>query len=145
MSFWHSGVRWWCKQILLLKLVQFASYVVIKILNDVYMYVHLHLNKFWFILLEVESLWMKLIAKRILQSITTVFGITKLFPVMSSCLRAFIRPFGDRRDLRLLHRILVLNFACFLRELCHSIVIFLLLYSIFLLLQFLMWPLCLHN
>ena len=123
MSFWHSGVRWWCKQILLLKLVQFASYVVIKILNDVYMYVHLHLNKFWFILLEVESFWMKLIAKRILQSITTVFGITK-FPLMSSCLRVFIRPFGYWRVLWPLHRILVLTFACFLRELCYSIVIF---------------------
>jgi len=58
VSFWYSGVRWWCKQILLLKLVQFASYIVIKILNDVY--VHLYLNKFWFILLEVESLWMKI-------------------------------------------------------------------------------------
>ena len=87
---------------------------------------------------------MKLIAKRILRSITTAFGITK-FPVMLSCLRVFIRHFGDWRDLRLLHRILALNFACFLRELCHPIVIFLLLYSIFLLLQFLMKPMCLHN
>ena len=42
----------------------------------------------------------------------------------------------DWRNLWLLHRILWLNFACFLRELCPSIII--LLYSILLLLQFLM-------
>ena len=45
---------------------------------------------------------------------------------------------GDQRILRLLHRILRLNFACFLRELCPSIIIPLLLYSILLLLEFLM-------
>jgi len=45
---------------------------------------------------------------------------------------------GDRRILRLLHRICRLNFACVLRELCPSMMIPLLLHSILLLLEFLM-------
>ena len=52
---------------------------------------------------------------------------------------------GYRRILRLLHRILWLNFACFVRELCPSIIILLLLNSILVLLQFLMKTLELLN
>ena len=47
---------------------------------------------------------------------------------------------GERRMLRLLHRILRLNFACFLTGLCPSIITLLLLSSILLFLQFLMKP-----
>lgn len=43
---------------------------------------------------------------------------------------------GAERIVRLLLRILGLNFARFLRELCFSIIIILLLYSLFLLLRF---------
>ena len=49
---------------------------------------------------------------------------------------------GYWRILQLLHKILQLNFACFLRELCPSIIILLSLYSILPLLQFLMKTLC---
>jgi len=52
---------------------------------------------------------------------------------------------GDRRILRLLHRILWLNFACFPREVCPSIIILLLLYCILLFLRFLMKTLELLN
>ena len=45
---------------------------------------------------------------------------------------------GDRRVLRLLHWILRLIFACFLQELCPSIILLLFLYCVRLLLQFLM-------
>ena len=48
---------------------------------------------------------------------------------------------GDRRILRLLHRILRLNFACFLTGLCPSIITLLLLFSNLLFLQFVMKPL----
>ena len=45
---------------------------------------------------------------------------------------------GDWRILWLLHRILQLEFVCFMREVCPSIIILQLLYSLLLLLQFLM-------
>ena len=48
---------------------------------------------------------------------------------------------GDRRILRLLHRILQPNIACFQTELCPSIITLLLLSSILLFLEFLMKPL----
>ena len=48
---------------------------------------------------------------------------------------------GDRRILRLLHRILRSNIACFLTELCPSIITLLLVSSILLFLQFYMKPL----
>ena len=52
---------------------------------------------------------------------------------------------GDRRILRLLHRILWLKFASFPREVCPSIIILLLLYCILLFLRFLMKTLELLN
>ena len=60
------------------------------------------------------------------------------YPYPPFIIRMFIR---HRRILRLLHRILQLNFACFLTELYPSMIILLLHYSILLFLQFLMKPL----